>query len=51
MNDFWFWFTRPFAELAGVLAQLAGVFLLMVAAFGVAVAYHWVCRKLGVTND
>ena len=51
MTDFWFWFTRPFAELAGVLALLAGVFLLMVAAFGVAVAYHWVRRKLGLRHD
>ena len=42
MTDFWFWF---------MLALLAEVFLLMVAAFVVAVAYHWVRRKLGVSDE
>ena len=46
MTDFWLWFTRPLAELAGGLALLAVVFLFMVAVFLVMVAYHWVCLKL-----
>lgn len=46
MGDFWFWFARPFAELAGSFALIGAVLAVCFIAFHVYVAYLWVRSKI-----
>jgi hypothetical protein len=42
MSEFWLWFIRPFAETAGSIALLMGLFLFAMAGLMVMAATSWV---------
>ena len=46
MSEFWLWFTRPFAEFAGSVALIVGLFLVAFAGLVALWTYHWVRRKI-----
>ena len=45
-GDWWFWFTRPFAEFVGLLALIVGLGLFLFAALWVWVGLHRIHLKI-----
>jgi hypothetical protein len=46
VSEFWPWFTRPLTEVAGSVALLVGLFLMIPLCLVALWTYYWVRRKI-----